>query len=134
MEIRKPKVKNLTYKVMKKWKQEHHENYVKHINMTVLKYPLELSIADLFRDYVKNNHDQEKLILQLWSDTNRLIEEQPSIDDIGQEAYWEKLGASNGNKCRCSHCGSILDMDGVDAGHGEANYCPKCGAQMDLKK
>ena len=65
--------------------------------------------------------------------TDDLISRQAAIDELDKGAWgveWEKLGASNGNKCRCSHCGSILDMDGVDAGHGEANYCPKCGAKM----
>lgn len=31
----------------------------------------------------------------------------------------------------CSVCRNILDMDGVNAGRGDANYCPNCGARMD---
>ena len=31
----------------------------------------------------------------------------------------------------CSVCRNTLDMDGVNAGRGDANYCPNCGAKMD---
>ena len=34
---------------------------------------------------------------------------------------------------KCSVCGNTLDMDGVNAGRGDANYCPNCGAKMDGK-
>lgn len=32
---------------------------------------------------------------------------------------------------KCSSCGQFLDFRGVNAGRGDANYCPNCGAQMD---
>ena len=31
---------------------------------------------------------------------------------------------------QCSLCGNFLDLDGVNAGRGDANYCPNCGADM----
>ena len=31
---------------------------------------------------------------------------------------------------RCSVCGNLLDFEGVNAGRGDANYCPNCGADM----
>ena len=31
---------------------------------------------------------------------------------------------------QCSLCGNFLDMDGVNAGRGDANFCPNCGAKM----
>ena len=31
----------------------------------------------------------------------------------------------------CSVCGNVLYMEGVNAGRGDANYCPNCGARMD---
>ena len=34
----------------------------------------------------------------------------------------------------CSVCRNTLDMDGVNAGRGDANYCPNCGARMDEEK
>ena len=30
----------------------------------------------------------------------------------------------------CSLCGNFLDFYGVNAGRGDANYCPNCGADM----
>ena len=33
----------------------------------------------------------------------------------------------------CSVCRNTLDMDGVNAGRGDANYCPNCGARMDAE-
>ena len=35
---------------------------------------------------------------------------------------------------KCSECGNILDFDGLNAGRGDANYCPNCGARMDERK
>ena len=32
---------------------------------------------------------------------------------------------------KCSECGNTLDFDGVNAGRGDANFCPNCGARMD---
>ena len=34
---------------------------------------------------------------------------------------------------KCSNCGNYLDFGGVNAGRGDANYCPNCGAKMDEK-
>lgn len=34
----------------------------------------------------------------------------------------------------CSVCRNTLDMDGVNAGRGDANYCPNCGAKMDAER
>ena len=34
----------------------------------------------------------------------------------------------------CSVCRNTLDMDGVNAGRGDANYCPNCGAKMDEER
>ena len=30
----------------------------------------------------------------------------------------------------CSVCGNFLCMEGVNAGRGDANFCPNCGADM----
>ena len=32
---------------------------------------------------------------------------------------------------KCSSCGNLLDFGGVNAGRGDANYCPNCGSKMD---
>ena len=31
---------------------------------------------------------------------------------------------------RCSKCGNTLDLDGVNAGRGSANFCPNCGRKI----
>ena len=31
---------------------------------------------------------------------------------------------------KCDQCGNILDFDGVNAGRGDANFCPNCGTSM----
>lgn len=31
---------------------------------------------------------------------------------------------------KCSVCNNTLDMYGVNAGRGDANFCPNCGADM----
>ena len=32
---------------------------------------------------------------------------------------------------KCSNCGNYLDFRGVNAGRGDANYCPNCGEKME---
>jgi hypothetical protein len=32
---------------------------------------------------------------------------------------------------KCSECGNLLDLIGVNCGRGDANYCPNCGAKME---
>lgn len=34
---------------------------------------------------------------------------------------------------KCSECGNYLDFSGLNAGRGDANYCPNCGAEMKEK-
>lgn len=33
---------------------------------------------------------------------------------------------------KCSNCRHFLDFSGVNAGRGDANYCPNCGAKMEI--
>ena len=42
---------------------------------------------------------------------------------------WKKIGVW-GRVYRCSQCGNFLDFDAVNAGRGDANFCPNCGADM----
>lgn len=35
---------------------------------------------------------------------------------------------------KCSNCGNYLDFRGVNAGRGDANYCPNCGEKMEEGK
>ena len=43
---------------------------------------------------------------------------------------WKKSGYW-GRVYKCDQCGHYLDFDGVNAGRGDANFCPNCGAKMD---
>lgn len=42
---------------------------------------------------------------------------------------WIKVGHW-GRSYKCNQCGNYLDFDGVNAGRGDANFCPNCGADM----
>lgn len=44
---------------------------------------------------------------------------------------WKKIGVW-GRVYRCSQCGNFLDFDAVNAGRGDANFCPNCGAKMGV--
>ena len=42
---------------------------------------------------------------------------------------WIKVGHW-GRSYKCNQCGNYLDFDGVNAGRGDANFCPNCGTDM----
>lgn len=46
-------------------------------------------------------------------------------------AYWIK---QEREIFKCSNCGNYLDFRGVNAGRGDANYCPNCGTKMEEDK
>ena len=52
--------------------------------------------------------------------------------ELVRHGEWLPLeGWFNKSIVKCSVCGNTLDMDGVNAGRGDANFCPNCGARMD---
>lgn len=54
----------------------------------------------------------------------------PTADVVGAvHGEWIKMD-KRGNNVRCSKCGNTLNLRGVNAGRGDANYCPNCGADM----
>ena len=62
-----------------------------------------------------------------------MIGNAPTIDPVAR-GRWMPTSHSRWVKdhvYRCSVCGNILDMYGVNAGRGDANYCPNCGARME---
>ena len=60
------------------------------------------------------------------------IEDAPAADVRENfHAYWEDVPYMRHTK-RCSNCHNYLDMRGVNAGRGDANFCPNCGAVMDV--
>lgn len=46
-----------------------------------------------------------------------------------KNAKWIKVGLCT-EIHECTNCGSFLDFNGVNDGHGTANFCPVCGAKM----
>ncbi len=56
------------------------------------------------------------------------------LRDVHENAHgeWIKID-KRGKNVRCSKCGNTLDLRGVNAGRGDANYCPNCGIKMDGK-
>lgn len=62
-----------------------------------------------------------------------LLAKQPTVEAKPvQHGHWIPLdGWFNRSVVKCSVCGNTLDMDGVNAGRGDANFCPNCGAKMD---
>ena len=46
-----------------------------------------------------------------------------------KKGKWLRVGHW-GRSYKCNQCGNFLDFDGVNAGRGDANFCPNCGADM----
>jgi len=67
-----------------------------------------------------------------WSDCVSLLEQYleqlPSADPERKKGKWEDSGWKI--IYRCSECGNYLDFSGLNAGRGDANFCPNCGADM----
>lgn len=62
-----------------------------------------------------------------------VIKAAPTIEaEPVRHGRWLSLeGWFNKSSVKCSVCGNTLNMDGVNAGRGDANFCPNCGARMD---
>lgn len=58
-----------------------------------------------------------------------VIEEEPG-EDVKPVVHAHWIDQKHGTY-KCSSCGQFLDFGGVNAGRGDANYCPNCGAKMD---
>ena len=58
---------------------------------------------------------------------------QPTIEPERKQGKWKPIGWS-GRIHKCNQCGNMLDFGGVNAGRGDANFCPNCGADMRGKE
>lgn len=56
-----------------------------------------------------------------------MIDEVPSAEPERKTGKWLKTGRKI---YKCSECGNFLDFNGVNAGRGDANFCPNCGTKM----
>ena len=74
---------------------------------------------------------------QVIEDCAYSIDDEPSADVTPViHAHWIKEKKVFGQSAwRCTHCGNSLKVrnDTFNAGRGECNYCPNCGAKMDEK-
>ena len=61
----------------------------------------------------------------------QLLETLPSAQPVVHAHWIQDKGLFRNPIVKCSHCGNFLDMNGVNAGRGNANFCPNCGAKMD---
>ena len=59
-----------------------------------------------------------------------VIKKVPSTEQ--KRGKWMKSGRW-GRVYKCNQCGNFLDFDGVNAGRGDANYCPNCRARMEVR-
>ena len=70
--------------------------------------------------YLEHNHELLKA-----------IDELPSAQPERKTGRWIHLSRHKWIRThKCDQCGNILDFDGVNAGRGDANFCPNCGADM----
>ena len=70
-----------------------------------------------------NCHEE---LVDIWA-----IERIPAADVVPVvHGKWIKVGVW-GRVYRCNRCGNFLDFDGVNAGRGDANFCPNCCAKME---
>lgn len=58
----------------------------------------------------------------------KIIESLPSAEPERKTGKWEDSGWKI--IYRCSECGNYLDFSGLNAGRGDANFCPNCGSEM----
>lgn len=61
------------------------------------------------------------------------VENAPTIEAVPvRHGQWIPFdGWFNKGIVKCSVCRHTLDMHGVNAGRGDANFCPNCGSKMD---
>ena len=74
-------------------------------------------------------HDVCGMAMIRVEDIVRIINEQPTIQP--KRGKWLKT-ARWGRVYYCDQCRNYLDFDGVNAGRGSTNFCPNCGAKMEV--
>lgn len=86
-----------------------------------------------FAEFVKDSNNSDFANVPTWNDAVSLVGSAPTIEER-KTGKWIRLDKDNKffvpHMLRCSECGNILDKNGVNAGRGDANYCPECGADM----
>lgn len=70
-------------------------------------------------------YENNPLVLSI----RQAIRELPTAKPQRKKGKWIKENC-RGQAYKCSACGNYLDFRGVNAGRGDANFCPNCGADM----
>lgn len=88
------------------------------------------------RRYIGQEYDEPYLVSAIPEEVIRSLPP-ANVVEI-RRGRWENLQGNKYHKrdmriLRCSLCRNFLDMSGVNAGRGNANYCPNCGAKMESK-
>lgn len=88
--------------------------------------------ARMYHDAFEVDSDMQKWDSGCWiryKMFENAIKDAPTIER--KTGKWKKLSGSwFHDDVQCSECGNTLDMNGVNAGRGDANFCPNCGADM----
>lgn len=88
-----------------------------------------------FSDFVRASNNSDFARTPTWNDAVSLVGSMPSAQPERKTGKWIKLDKDNKffvpHMLKCSECGNTLDKHGVNAGRGDANYCPNCGARME---
>lgn len=92
--------------------------------------------ADAIRthNYIHNGAERNAVLITVYLDFAADLIDKLANGNITtiRHGHWIPLdGWFNKSIVKCSVCGNTLDMDGVNAGRGDANFCPNCGAKMD---
>jgi hypothetical protein len=74
--------------------------------------------------YVKYKHDKDDCMDRMLRDAADAVEQLP------KRGEWIRIDK---HTVQCSLCRRYLDLRGVNAGRGDANYCPNCGAKMETQ-
>ena len=83
------------------------------------------------RDYLVGKRCPDDGTLTCRLIENEVINKLPSIQPERKTGRWIHLSRHKWIRThKCDQCGNILDFDGVNAGRGDANFCPNCGADM----
>ena len=88
------------------------------------------TITEVVNNRPVNDYERE-LYFRIQGELSKLPPAQPQR----KTGKWVEL--SHGilfHVYKCDQCGNTIDMNGVNAGRGDANYCPSCGVRMAGEK
>lgn len=92
-------------------------------------------ITNMKTEYLKDfaNLEDRYVVAHLFEVADKIKDLKTADVQPVIHAYWINLPKAlnpNENPCKCSNCGHILSFMNY---YPKSNYCPKCGARMDLK-